>query len=94
MVRWNNLGESLTEFLIEADPSPAAVEAEKLGYTSAGFGNWRKGKSGPVVARTDKETGRLVPVKGADDGAKNGAKKTAKKRTAGQQPPDTEEKPK
>ena len=94
MVRWNNLGESLTEFLIEADPSPAAVEAEKLGYTSAGFGNWRKGKSGPVVARTDKETGKLVPVKGADADAKGDAEKTAKKRPSQRRPPDTEEKPK
>jgi len=58
----------LVDLLLEL--SPAGQQAKKLGYTSAGFGNWRKEKGGPVIAKT--KDGKLVPVKGAEKG---GAKK-------------------
>lgn len=45
--------------------SATAQQAKNLGYTHAGGGNWRKGKSGPIIAKS--KDGKLVPVKGADD---------------------------
>lgn len=68
MIRLANL---LPEQII-IEISPAAQQAKKLGYTSAGFGRWKKGESGPVIART--KDGKLVPVKGAKGGAKKKAR--------------------
>lgn len=52
----------------------AAEEAKKKGYVSAGWGRWKKGKSGPVVAKTVGD--KLVPIKAQNAGA---AKPSGKK---------------
>jgi ADP-ribose pyrophosphatase YjhB (NUDIX family) len=45
----------------------AAEEAKKKGLEADAFGRW-KNKQGKVVARTDPDTGKLVPVNGDEDG--------------------------
>lgn len=53
---------SLVPAHILYEASAASAEAKDKGYQHVGFGNWRKGDSGPVIARTDKKTGKLVPI--------------------------------
>lgn len=61
--------------------SATALQAKKLGYTHAGGGNWRKGKSGPVIARS--KGGKLVPVNAPDSpDKKRRTKKAPKKKGA------------